>query len=316
MRFANAPSMISSEALTYERRAGLTTRLVIAVFFCGIFEGAARKWLLPPGIPELSYLAYLSKFLAFGLVGIAVPVSVAPSRILLEFRGYLQVGLAMLFCGALLSAFSGFSVAGGFLTIVMTVAGPVLAYSATSKIRTANIELVLRWIAVMSLFPAVLGLIQFELPATHVLNKYLGDTGWRDVITDLGRVRATGTFSFISGMAAMTLVCVWSGMSLRTLSTRARDQFLGLVTILAGFICGFAALSRSAVFLGLALVAVRLVFVGRDRQLLILIIVGALGYSYLNINRPTTQMELEVTLTSGVFVRQRRSGDTAVPVAD
>jgi hypothetical protein len=299
--------MLSQGALTYEHRSGLTTKLLIAVFFCGIFEGAARKWLLPPGIPELSYLAYLSKFLTFGLISIAAAVSVAPSRSLLEFRGYLQVGLAMLFCGALLSAFSGFSVAGGFLTIVMTVAGPVLAYTAASKIRFANIKLVLQWIAVMSLFPAVLGLIQFELPVTHVLNKYLGETGWRDVIVDLGRVRATGTFSFISGMAAMTVVCIWSGLSLRTLSTRARDQILGLVAIVAGFTCGFAALSRGAIFLGLALLATRLIFVGRDPKLLILIIVGALGYGYLSINRPTTQMELEVTLTSGVFVRHSRS---------
>jgi hypothetical protein len=279
----------------------------MAVFFCGIFEGAARKWLLPTGIAELSYLAYLSKFLTFGLAGIAVAASVAPTRCLLEFRGYLVTGLAMLFCGALLSAFSGFNVAGGFLTMVMTVAAPVLAYLTASRIRTANIALVLRSIAVMSIFPAVLGLIQFELPVTHVLNKYLGDTSWRDVITDLGRVRATGTFSFISGMAAMTVLCIWSGMSLRTLSTRVRDQFLGLVTIVSGFICGFAALSRSAIFLGMALVAVRLIFVGRDSKLLILIVIGMLGYGYLSINRPTTQLELEVTLASGVFVRHSRS---------
>ena len=296
-----------SGAHPYQRWSGLTTKLVIAVFFCGIFEGAARKWFLPPEIPEYAYIAYLSKFITFWLVCIAVPAPIAAFRSLFEFRGYLQAGLVMVFCGALLSAVAGFSVSGGVLTIVMVVAGPVLAYSAASRIRAADIEQVLQWIAVMSLFPAVLGLVQFELPVTHVLNKYLGDTGWTQIITDLGRVRATGTFSFISGMTAMTVVSIWAGMSLRTLSASIRDRILGLAAIAAGLTCGFAALSRSAVFLGLALVAVRLVFVGRDRQLLILIIVGALGYSYLNINRPTTQMELEVTLTSGVFVRHSRS---------
>jgi hypothetical protein len=280
---------------------------MIAVFFCVIFEGAARKWLLPSGTPEFSYFAYLSKFLAFGLIGVVVSASISPSRCLREFSGYLQVGLTMLFCGALLSAFSGFSMAGGFLTIVMTVAGPILAYTAAPKIWTLDFRQALRWIAVMSLFPAVLGLIQFELPVTHVLNKYLGDTSWTDVVTDLGRVRATGTFSFISGMTAMTIVGIWTGLSLRTLSARPYDQILGLVAVAAGFICGFAALARGAVFMGLALLAVRVLFVGRDRQLLILILAGALGYGYLGIDRPTSRAELEVSLTSGVFVRHSRS---------
>ena len=39
--------------------AKLNTRLLIAVFCCGIFEGAFRKWLLPEDFPELSYFAYL-----------------------------------------------------------------------------------------------------------------------------------------------------------------------------------------------------------------------------------------------------------------
>ncbi|GMQ81801.1 MAG: hypothetical protein BMS9Abin05_1237 [Rhodothermia bacterium] len=307
VRPANVRTIYHFEALPHQRWSRLTTTLLIAVFFSGIFEGAARKWLLPTEIPEVSYIAYLSKFIAFWLIYLAVPASAPLSRSLYEWRRYLLAGLVMLLSGALLSAFSGFSVAGGFLTVVMVAAGPVLAYLATPIIRMANLRQVLQWIAVMSLFPAVLGLIQFELPVTHVLNKYVGDSGWTAVITDLGRVRATGTFSFISGMTAMTVLGVWSGMSLRALSAKARDQSLGLFAVVAGFTSGFAALSRSAVFMGLALVAVRLLFVGRDRQLLILIVVGMLGYGYLSVDRPTSQVELKVTLVSGVFIRQSRS---------
>lgn len=287
--------------------ATTATRLLVAVFFCGIFEGAARKWFLPPGIPELGYLAYLSKYIAFWLICIAVVPSAPPSRTMLEYRGSLQVGLAILFCGALLSAFSGFSVAGAFLTVVMTMVGPVLAYLAAPRIRTVSFVHVFRWIAVMSFVPAALGLVQFDLPVNHVLNKYLGDTSWTSVVTDLGRVRATGTFSFISGMTAMTLVCVWAGLSLHEIGSTTRDRLLGLAAVVSGFVCGFAALSRGAVFLGLALLAVRLLLVGRDRQLIALIILGGLGFSYLSIDRPTSQIELEVTLTSGVFVRHSRS---------
>lgn len=294
-------------SLAQKRSSQLITRLIIAVFFCGIFEGAARKWLLPASFSELSYLAYLSKFIAFWLVCFAAAAPISPSRSMLEYRTFLQAGLVLLACGAMLSALGGFSFAGAFLTIVMTVAGPLLAYLATPNLRKANITRVLQGIALMALFPALLGMIQFDLPANHVLNKYVGDARWTDVVTDLGRVRATGTFSFISGMSVMTVLCVWAGLSLRTISARAHDQILGLTAVVAGFMCGFAALSRGAIFMSLALLAARLAFIGRDRQLLAVIIVGALGYTYLSVGFPTSQPKAEVSLTSGVFVRHSRS---------
>ena len=292
---------------TYSIEAKLNTRLLIAVFACGIFEGAFRKWLLPEDFPELSYFAYLSKFIAFWLICAASTVMVAPSSVQREFKSYLQVGLALLFCGALLSASSGFSLAGAVLTVVMVVVGPLLAFLAAPRIGKADVVTVLRWIAIMSLIPAALGLIQFDLPVTHFLNKYVGETSWSSVVTDLGRVRATGTFSFISGMSAMTVLCVWAGLSLRTLSANRRDGLLGIAAVLAGFTCGFAALSRGAIFMALALLAVRLLFIGRDRQILVLVLVGALGFGYLNLDRPTTRAELNVSLTSAVFIRHARA---------
>ena len=277
------------------------------VFFCVIFEGAARKWLIPADFPELSYAAYLSKFVVLWLVCVAIPVTTPTSGSLVEFRGYLFVGLVLLACGALLSAISGFNPAGAVLTIVLVFAGPMLGYLAAARARMADTTRILQWVAVLSVFPAVLGLIQYELPVHHVLNRYLGDSSWKDVITDLGRVRATGTFSFISGMTVMTVVGVWAGISLRILGSGTRDRLLGLVAVLSGFACGFTALSRGAVFMGVALLAARLVFVGRDRQLLVLTIVAALGYGYLSIDRPTSQMQLQVSLASGVFVRHAHS---------
>lgn len=294
-------------AVFYEGWSGLSTKLLVAIFFCGIFEGAARKWVLPTSIPELSYLAYLSKFLVFFLIGIASAVSIAPSRTLFEFRGYLHLGLFMIFCGALLSAFSGFSIAGGILTLVMVVVGPVLAYVSGSKVQLANTTQVLRWIAILSIFPAVLGVIQFGLPATHVLNKYVGNSSWTDVVTDLGRVRATGTFSFISGMSAMAVVCVWTGLCLRTLSAKNSDRLLGLATVVAGFVCGFSALSRSALFMGLALIGARLLLINRDRQIFVLMLIGAIGYGFLSFDPPKSRDGLDVTLTNGVLVRHSLS---------
>ena len=289
------------------RASTFASRALVLVFFFGIFEGAARKWLIPDDFPELSYVAYLSKFLALWIVCALIPVTTPLAGSLREFRAYLQVGLVLLASGALLSSISGFNLAGGVLTFVLVFASPVLGYLTAARARIADTTHVLRWIAVLSVFPAVLGLIQYELPVHHVLNRYLGDSSWKDVITDLGRVRATGTFSFISGMTVMTVTGVWAGISLRILGSGAVDRLLGTVAILAGFACGFTALSRGAVFMGLALLAARLVLVGRDRQLLVLTIIAALGYGYLSIDRPTTQMQLQVSLASGVFVRHAHS---------
>ena len=285
----------------------VNTALLIAVFVCGIFEGALRKWLLPEDFPELSYLAYLSKFIVFWMISVASSVSVPPSSVQNEFKSYLQAGLALLFFGALLSAFSGFSVAGAVLTIVMVVVGPVLAYTVAPRIQQADVVKVLRWIAAISIVPAALGVIQFDLPVTHILNKYVGETSWSTVVTDLGRVRATGTFSFITGMSAMAVVCVWTGLSLRILNTKKYDRMLGLLALFTGFACGFAALSRSAIFMTLTLLAVRLLFIGRDRQVLILVLIGALGYGYLSLNRPTSRAEFDVSMTNAVFVRHARA---------
>lgn len=289
------------------RASMVATRLFVLVFLCGIFEGAARKWLIPTDLPELSYLAYLSKFIVLWLVIVAVPATAPLSTCLYEFRGFLRGGLVLLTCGGLLSAMSGFSVAGAVLTTVMVFASPVLGYLAAARAREADTKRILQWIAVLSVFPAILGLIQYDLPVNHVLNRYLSDSSWKDVITDLGRVRATGTFSFISGMTVMAVVGIWAGVCLRIIGTGIRDRLLGLVAVLAGFSCGFTALSRGAVFTGLALLAARLVFVGRDRQLVILIVLAALGYGYLSIDRPTSQIQLKASLTSGVFVRHAHS---------
>lgn len=303
----NARAVNDYGPLVQSRSSRLITKLVIAVFFCGIFEGAMRKWFIPASIPELSYIAYLSKFIAFWIVCFAIAAPATQSRSQLEYRAYLQAGLILWACGAMLSAVGGFSITGGFLTIVMTVAAPLFTYLATSNLRGANMHMVLKSIALMAIVPAILGLIQFDLPPNHVLNKYLGDHKWTEVISALGRVRATGTFSFISGMLAMTVVCIWAGLCLRTISEKFQDQILGLVAVIAGFVCGFAALSRGAIFMGLALLAMRLFAFGRDRQILVIIIIGALGYTYLSVDLPRNRSGADISLTSGVFVRHSRS---------
>lgn len=295
----------------YSRESLLATRLFVLAFVCTIFEGAARKWFVPADFSELSYFVYLSKFIALWLVCVTIPATAPLSGCLYEFRGYLRIGLILLTCGALLSAMSGFNLAGAVLTFVMAFVCPVMGYLAATRATMADRTRILQWIAVLSIFPAILGLIQYDLPVNHVLNKYIGDSSWKDVITDLGRVRATGTFSFISGMTVMTLVAIWAGICLRIVGSGLRDRVLGLIAVLSGFACGFTALSRGAVFMGIALLAVRLVLVGRDRQLLALTVIAVLGYGYLSIDRPTDQRQLQASLTSGVFERHAHS-DTVV----
>src|SRR5262249_34358169 len=96
---------------------------------------------------------------------------------------------------------------------------------------------------------------QFYLPGTHVLNRQLDEFS-RPVVYN-GRVRASGPFTYISGMSAMSLVSCWAGCFFLLAPPRRR---IGYLFVLAGLTCGAAALSRSGLFFSLALIMSVLAF--------------------------------------------------------
>src|SRR5205823_8969299 len=54
----------------------------------------------------------------------------------------------------------------------------------------------------ISIAEVVLGFIQYTLPASHILNKYVNESSIADIAMVGNSVRVTGTFSYLAGYAA------------------------------------------------------------------------------------------------------------------
>ena len=105
-------------------------------------------------------------------------------------------------------------------------------------------------VAVSAIGVAMLGAYQYELPASHFLNRYDSGIAETHIVAVDGRVRATGPFAYISGMAMMAGFSAWAGTFL-TLPVKGRAQWVRLVgmgSIAAGFVCCAASMSRSGLF--------------------------------------------------------------------
>src|SRR5205807_10581449 len=114
-------------------------------------------------------------------------------------------------------------------------------------------------LALLTIINFALGVVQNRTGAESVLNRYAAPNVAITVV-ETG-VRATGTFSFISGLGVMAVVGIWAGLVLLSLRNSTRYRFLGGCSIVAGFGCSLAAVSRGPVLIGAVMVAVWLAFV-------------------------------------------------------
>ena len=128
---------------------------------------------------------------------------------------------------------------------------PWLAVLVAPGLRSRHdLEYVIKTCGILGIGVAILGAFQFYLPPNHYVNRQPG-AGLLPFL-DGGRVRASGTFAFITGMASMALTASWAGVYF--VLTRPRWK-RGYIFILGGLTCASAALSRGGLFFSMALVA-------------------------------------------------------------
>jgi hypothetical protein len=237
-----------------EEKASKTARwLVVTIVLC-VLEGACRKWLVPGANHVVQAVFYFSKDAAMAMAAMAAFAERPRSSQVILLRQLLTVA-AVLIALASMAAITGMAVIGGMLSIRGMIVVPLLALLIAPGLRSRrDLELIAKTIGYLAIGVAALGVLQFYLPGTNVLNRQF-DSDSR-VIVYHGRVRAAGTFSFISGMSAMALVACWSGCFLLTAPPRHK---IGYVFVVAGLACAAAALSRSGMFFSLALLVFVLV---------------------------------------------------------
>jgi hypothetical protein len=249
-----------------------------------VFEGAIRKWLIGSEAGTCSYLAYFSKDLVFAAI-LLWPAQTVRSPSLAILGNYSISGGALFTVGAVLSCLRDLNPVGALLTLRAGLILPLLAMAAARRLPGIRLARVAVLLIVCTLINCGLGAVQSRLAPDHVLNRYvLADS---PVTAVESAVRATGTFSYITGLGIMSSVGIWAGMVLLALAQRRPVQLLAISGILAGFGCSLASVSRGPIVLGGLMLLVWALFsrsglsgVSRSAPIWVpvLLLIGGLGF--------------------------------------
>jgi O-Antigen ligase len=261
MRRLTLPDM-QIETLTAARIANPTypstvripvfSRRFALVALCGALalttlEGAGRKWIVGSDIGFWSYIFYFSKDFVF-LALIVLPSKQFVPESLRVFKRSLVSGGLLAAVGLGLSALKAFSLVGAVLTLRAVILLPIVAYLGTRRIDWISIRTIAWLLAIMTAANFLLGVIQNGAERDSIINRYASTT--TEITAVETGVRATGTYSYISGMALMAFVGIWAGLVLLSLATNSADRIAGWLAILSGFGCSLTSVSRGPVVTG------------------------------------------------------------------
>jgi hypothetical protein len=111
-------------------------------------------------------------------------------------------GAFLLLCGALASSTETVSAAGAILTLRGALLLPVMAFLIVPRLPANALPATLVLITAFSVANLLLGIYQNQLPIGHQLNRYAAELA--QVTSTESGVRATGTFSYITGAKVTT----------------------------------------------------------------------------------------------------------------
>lgn len=302
-------AQLPSPALWPRRRARRASQLALIVLLLSlsltVLEGAARKWLIGSTFGFAGYLAYFSKDILFAML-LLVPRGRQFSQPLATFHRWLVPGCFLLICGIVTSSLEGISGGGAFLTLRAALILPVLAYLVIPRLRHLPLWSVVLILGLFAMANFALSVVQNQLPPAHILNRYA--TNATDIASSPTGVRATGTFSYITGLAVFSVVGVWAGMVGMSLARSVRQQIFSAAAALAGLACGLASVSRGPILTALVMLAIWLplarIWSRRKMRIAvaaILLLAGALASDL-----TTTFFQLG----QGLFLRAESANDT------
>jgi hypothetical protein len=250
--------------------------LLVGVLLLTIFEGAFRKWLFA-GNPVLRYAAYFSKDMLF-----LIAAYIGSRRTTYFKMSWLPVCAALILLPSIGATLVSSNPVGAFLSLRAYLLVPACAYFAAPLIRGfCDVERFALLVAVSAVVVAMLSVRQYSLPATHFLNRYDASTEESHIIATGGHVRATGTFSFMSGMAMMAGASAWAGILL-VLPLRDRALWIkavGVASLAAGFVCSCTAMSRTGLmFWGICSLGGCLLYF-RPKQIVVFVVLVLVCYA-------------------------------------
>ncbi len=189
-----------SRSATAARSGDAVATWCVVMLLSVVLEGAVRKWILPESMHWLAAIPYLAKdFIALAfIVRFGIPVRARLARRLIGPVVCVAIALAP---AAILGLV--ISVPNAVITYKNAVIWPVFALSLAANLTPVALKRITLTLAGLCIISAVLGAWQYSSPASARINAY----AWSSMESDIsefahGKVRATGTFSYISGFAA------------------------------------------------------------------------------------------------------------------
>jgi len=235
------PATDSPRSAQQDRTAWI---ILLAALAMTVLEGAFRKW-VPPfqgGIGR--NVMYFSKDLIFAsllLMPRVKPLSAAQST----YENWLVPGCVLLSVGSLASCLHGVNIVGALLSAKALILLPWISWLAMPRLAGLPLRWVLWLLLACTVLNFALGTEQNRLPSDHILNHY-ADADMQVVAMESG-VRATGTFSYIAGLALICAVGVWVGMAMLTLARSPWENAGAWVALATGIGCGLASISRAPI---------------------------------------------------------------------
>ncbi len=237
--------------------------LLLASLLCCVLEGAVRKWLAGDE-SAVGRLAYVSKYLLMALF--LVSTARSDNRLAYLAKPFMAFGLALIGIGAVVSSFAGVELIGAVLTALNFLILPAAAWQAGRQLPADAVRRFAQWSAAIAVAMAPLTVLQFYAPASSILNRYSTEGEFIATAGVSERIRATGTFSYISGLGEFASVAVWAGIVCLATAKTSRTRWLGYAGLIAGLCCTFVTVSRAVALMSLALVGVWALSGGQVRR--------------------------------------------------
>jgi hypothetical protein len=286
---------------------GFGGKWILIALLLTIFEGAIRKWFIP-GTPAIRYAVYFSKDIAFVCAAVAGMAYARQSRKLISTL--CAVSLVGLLVPTLVNL-SNTPGVGALLSLRAYLVLPLCAFVAAYSLRSLrDVDWIVSLVGVSAIVVAAIGIRQFSLPATDILNTYEGAGEGVHIITEYGHVRATGTFSFMTGMGIMAGVGAWAGVYLFLTGRGVLQRVFAVAVLFAGLSCGLVSMVRGGIILYVLTVLGGVVLFRQVKESLYLLVVVLAGF-WLTSGGSTGEESVDPGL-GGAVARRFENADTPV----
>jgi hypothetical protein len=267
-----------------------------------IFEGALRKWILPSSLHPLVYAA---KDVIAILFIIKHPLKV--EHVLLNRLRNATVACAALLIPSLVAGWAIYPT-GALMTLVNAALWRAFAFHLAAHLNSNAIYKLTKKLAYVAIAMSILAAFQFALPPTHFLNHYAWNAMGIDfdpaTVAANSGVRATGTFSYITGLGSFaTFGFAWFAWQYLSGNSSRRNRLCTMSACFACIVCILASGSRAPLLYCAVCVIAVLGATRRFKTLLQLTIFGGIctaGISFLP----------NQTLISAYVARANGAGDS------